>query len=117
MRAVCDNVVLAVYHCRYDLREGKVKDRRDGSFHPTRFASSQGVLIPRYPHEALGLYCPKSLVRHVRVPLPIQPLWLFERAGTVESGGRGHPVSCSPKGQVVISVSKHYIVSAELLLY
>jgi len=82
-RAVCDNVVLAAYHCRYDLREGKVKDLRDGIFNPTRFASSQGALIPRHPHEAIVLYRPKSLMRHVRVPLPIQQLWLFERVGSM----------------------------------
>jgi transposase/transposase InsO family protein len=83
LRAVCDNVVVAVYHCRYDLREGKVKDLRDGSFPPTRFAASQGALIPRAPHEVIVLYRPKSLLRHIRVPLPIQQLWLFERVGTM----------------------------------
>ena len=56
LRAVCDNVVVAEYHCRYDQREGKVKAIRDGSFPVTRFASSQGALIPRNPQEALVLY-------------------------------------------------------------
>jgi hypothetical protein len=83
LRAVCDNVVLAAYHCRYDLRAGKVQDLRDGSFPPTRFASSQGTLIPRAPHEAIVLYRPTSLTRHARVPLPSQQLWLFDRVGTV----------------------------------
>ena len=40
LRAVFDNVLLAEYHCHYDLREGKVTDIRDGSFYPTRFASA-----------------------------------------------------------------------------
>jgi len=53
LRAVYDNVVLAEYRCRYDGRTGKVKDIRDGLFHPTRFPSPQGTLIPFNPQEAL----------------------------------------------------------------
>src|SRR5919106_384815 len=34
LRAVFDNVLLAEYHCRYDLRDGKVKDIRDGRYYP-----------------------------------------------------------------------------------
>ncbi len=82
LRAVFDNVVLAAYHCRYDLREHKVKDIRDGTFHPTRFASSQGSLMPVTPQESLVLYRPKPRIRPVRVVAPAQQLWLFERAGT-----------------------------------
>jgi hypothetical protein len=82
LRAVFDNVVLAEYHCRYDLRERKVKDIRDGSFHPTRFASSQGSLVPVNPQESLVLYRPRSLIRQARLPFPAQQLWLFERVGT-----------------------------------
>jgi transposase InsO family protein len=51
-RAVFHNVVLAAYHCRDDRREGTVKDLRDGRFPPTRFASSQGALIPLNPQES-----------------------------------------------------------------
>ncbi len=79
LRAVCDNVVLAEYHCRYDHREGKVKAIRDGSFPVTRFASSQGSLIPRNPQEALVLYHPKPLPRQARWPCAAQQLWLFEQ--------------------------------------
>ena len=82
LRAVFDNVLLAEYHCRYDLRDGKVKDIRDGNFHPTRFASSQGALIPLNPQESLVLYRPKSLIRRARLPFPGQQLWLFERVET-----------------------------------
>jgi hypothetical protein len=53
LRAVFDNVLLAEYHCHYDLRHGKVTDIRDGSFSPTRFASPQGSLIPLNPQESL----------------------------------------------------------------
>jgi transposase InsO family protein len=82
LRAVLDNVVLAEYHCRYDLREGKVTDIRDGSFPLTRFASSQGSLIPLNPQESLVLYRPKPLGYHGRLPFPAQQLWLFERLET-----------------------------------
>ena len=37
LRAVLDHVVLAEYHCRYDWREHKVTDIRDGVFYATRF--------------------------------------------------------------------------------
>jgi hypothetical protein len=79
LRAVFDNVLLAEYHCRYDLRDGKVKDIQAGSFYPTRFAPPQRSLLPLNPHEALVLYRPKSLNRQTSVPFPAQQLWLFER--------------------------------------
>jgi hypothetical protein len=82
LRAVCANVVLAEYHCRYDQREGKVKAIRDGSFPATRFASSQGSLIPRNPQEALVFYRPTPLPRQARLPCAAQQLWLFERVRT-----------------------------------
>ena len=77
LRAVFDNVVLAEYHCRYDFREHKVKDIRDGSFPPTRFPSSQGTLMPLNPQESLVLYRPTPMRRQGRRPLPAQQLWLF----------------------------------------
>ena len=52
LRAVLDHVVLAEYHCRYDWREHKVKDIRDGVFYATRFASPQGSLVPLTPQES-----------------------------------------------------------------
>jgi transposase InsO family protein len=79
LRAVFDNVLLAEYHCHYDLRHGKVTDIRDGSFYPTRFASPQGSLIPLNPQESLVLYRPKSWSRQPSLPFPAQQLWLFER--------------------------------------
>ena len=78
LRAVCENVVLAEYSCRYDLREGKVKDIRDGRFYPTDFASKQVSLIPLNPQESLVLYRQKSAPRQVRLPFPAEQLWLFE---------------------------------------
>lgn len=82
LRAVFDNVVLAEYHCRYDLRDRKVKDIRDGSFYVTRFASDQGSLIPLNPQEALVVYRQKSAPRQARLPFPAQQLWLFELVRT-----------------------------------
>jgi hypothetical protein len=76
------DVVLAEYHCRYDLREHKVPDIRDGSFPPTRFPSSQGMLIPLNPQEAVVLYRPTPMRRPGRRSLPAQQLWLFELVHT-----------------------------------
>jgi hypothetical protein len=79
LRAVFDNVLLAEYHCHYDLREGKVTDIRDGRFYPTRFASGQqqGSLLPRNPQESLVLYRPKASMRRRALPFPAEQLWLF----------------------------------------
>ena len=81
-RAMFDHVVLAKYHCRYDLRDRHVKDIRDGSFPSTRFASPPGSLLSLNPQEALVLYRPKPVMPQARRPLPAQQLWLFERVET-----------------------------------
>jgi hypothetical protein len=78
LRAVFENVVLAEYHCRYDLRAGKVKDIGEGRYYPTDFASKQVSLIPLKPQESLVLYREKSAPRQVRLPFPAEQLWLFE---------------------------------------
>jgi hypothetical protein len=72
LRAVFDNVVLAEYHCRYDLQHRHVKDIRDGRFYATRFASPQGLLIPLNPQESLVLYRPRPLMCQARLPFPAQ---------------------------------------------
>jgi transposase InsO family protein len=82
LRAVLDHVVLAEYHCRYDWREHKVKDIRDGVFYATRFASPQGSLVPLTPQESLVLYRPKPMARQAQLPFPAQQLWLFELVHT-----------------------------------
>jgi hypothetical protein len=56
LRAAFDHVILAEYHCRYDWRDRRVKDVRPGVFHLTRFASSQGTLLPLTPHDSLVVY-------------------------------------------------------------
>jgi transposase InsO family protein len=56
LRAAFDHVILAEYYCRYDWRDRRVKDVRPGVFHLTRFASSQGTLLPLTPHDSLVVY-------------------------------------------------------------
>jgi transposase len=82
LRAVLDHVVLAEYHCRYDWREHKVTDIRDGVFYATRFASTQGSLVPLTPQESLVLYRPRPMARQAQLPFPAQQLWLFELVKT-----------------------------------
>ncbi len=82
LRAVFDNVVLAEYHCYYDLREHKVTNIRDGRFPPTHFPLAQGMLLPLHPRDSLVLYRPTPRRHQGRRPLPAQQLWLFERRGT-----------------------------------
>jgi transposase InsO family protein len=79
LRAMFENVVLAEYYCRYDVREGKVKDIRDGRYYPhDDYASKQGALIALNPQESLVLYRQPSAPRQARLPFPAQQLWLFE---------------------------------------
>ena len=82
LRAVFDNVLLAEYQCRYDLREGKVKNIREGHFYPSPFAlcQGQGSLIERNPLDSLVLYRPKPLMRRASLPFGAEQLWLFEQA-------------------------------------
>ena len=81
LRAVFDNVLLAEYHCHYDLREGKVKDLRVSQFYPSPFASrqEQGSLIERNPLESVVVYRPTSLRRQAALPFRAEQLWLFAR--------------------------------------
>jgi transposase InsO family protein len=79
LRAMFNNVVLAEYHCRYEVRDGKVKDIRDGRYYPhDDYASKQGSLITLNPQEFLVLYRQPSAPRQARLPFPAQQLWLFE---------------------------------------
>jgi hypothetical protein len=78
LRAVLDNVVLAEYRCRYDWRARQVTDIRDGVLYPTRFASPQGVLIPRNARELLVVCRPQLPRRQARQFNSTQQLVLFE---------------------------------------
>lgn len=80
LRAVFETVVLAEYACRYDIRDRKVKDIRDGRFYRhDAFISDQYALIPLSPDESLVIYRPGSVPRQAQLPFPAQQLWLFER--------------------------------------
>jgi transposase len=78
LRAVFDNVVVAEYRCHYDWRSRHVTNIRDGVFYPTRYASSQGALLPFNPRESLVLYRPRSGRRRARQASSTQQLRLFE---------------------------------------
>jgi hypothetical protein len=65
-RAVLDHVVFAEYRCRDDWRGRQVTAIRDGIFSPTRFASPQGVLIPRHGRESLVVCRPQVPRRQAR---------------------------------------------------
>jgi len=76
LRAAFDHVTLAEYHCRYDWRDRRVKDVCPGVFHPTRFASPQGTLLPLTPHASLVIYRPRARRRApTRSPTPQLPLF------------------------------------------
>jgi len=77
LRAIVDHVVLAEYHCRYDWREHKVTDIRDGVFYATRFAAPQGVLMPVTSQNSVVLYRPKPMARQRPLALSSPQLWLF----------------------------------------
>jgi hypothetical protein len=81
LRATFDNVMLAEYHCRYDWRDRKVKDIRQGVLHPARFASPQRTLLPLTPHDSLVVYCARAGRRAPAPPLTPQ-LLLFEVVST-----------------------------------
>jgi hypothetical protein len=91
LRAAFDNVVLAEYHCRYDWRDRKVKGVREGVFHPTRFASPQGTLIPLTPQDSVVGYRAKPPQRRVPHSFPPPQLLLFEVVAT----GYGR-LQCAP---------------------
>jgi hypothetical protein len=82
LRAVFDNVVLAEYCCRYDGQARKVADIRKGQFYATRFASSQGFLIPWTPQESVVVYRTRSRRRRTLPTSPVGQLCLFELLST-----------------------------------
>src|SRR5512133_2232694 len=46
LRALCEDVILAEYHCNYEGQTRKVAAIHQGVFYPTRFASPHGTLVP-----------------------------------------------------------------------
>jgi transposase InsO family protein len=78
LRAVCDTVVLATYRCRYDWRDQRVKDIRNGMWYATRFASPQGTLLPLTPRDSRVVYHPMPVRRRLRDRSQPRQLVLFE---------------------------------------
>jgi transposase InsO family protein len=78
LRAVFDNALLAEYHCRYDWRDRKVKEIRQGVFYPTRFQSPQGALFPLTPHASLVVYHTRPRKHRGPRGSPAPQLLLFE---------------------------------------
>jgi hypothetical protein len=78
LRAAFDHVILAEYYCRYDWRDRKVTDIREGVFHHTRYASPQRALIPLTPQESWVIYRARSNRRRGPRVAPAQQLRLFE---------------------------------------
>jgi hypothetical protein len=78
LRAVLNHVVVAEYRCYDDGRKRHVTNIRDSVFYRTRYASSQGVLIPVTPQESLVLYRPQARGRRTRQVSSIQQLQWFE---------------------------------------
>ena len=86
--------LLADYHCRYDLRAGKVKDIRVDRFYPSPFASrqAQGALLERNPLESVVVYRPKSLMRHASSPIARRAVMaLLNRSGSPRGSRDGYP--------------------------
>jgi hypothetical protein len=73
----CADAVWAKYHCRYDWRDRRVKDIRQGVFYPTRFAAPQVTLPPLTPQDSLVIYRARAK-RQVPMQPPTPPLLLFE---------------------------------------
>jgi hypothetical protein len=82
LRAVCEIVILAQYHCRYDWQDRHIKDIREGMLYQTRFASPQGSLIPLTPQECLVMYRAKRPRRLAPNHARAQQLLLSEFVST-----------------------------------
>jgi hypothetical protein len=78
LRAMCEEVVLAEYHCAYDGRARKVTALQPSIFYPTRFASPQETLLPLNPQAFLVLYRPPSPRRPAHLRRATPQLLLFE---------------------------------------
>jgi hypothetical protein len=84
LRAVFDHVVLAEYHCRYDWRDRKVTEIREGVWYLTRFASPQQALIPLNPQECVVVYRPTPPRSRMPLRSSTRQLFLFELVNTGE---------------------------------
>lgn len=79
LRAVYDQVLVAEYHCHYDLRTRQVTHLRLGQWYPSPFAArqTQRVLVERTPRDSLVVVRPPSVRRQAASPLRVEQLGLF----------------------------------------
>jgi hypothetical protein len=79
LRAVYDQVLVAEYHCHYDLRTRQVTHLRLGQWYPSPFAArqTQGALVERTPRDSLVVLCPPSVRHQAASPLRVEQLGLF----------------------------------------
>ncbi len=79
LRAVYDQVLVAEYHCHYDLRTRQVTHLRLGHWYPSPFAArqAQGALVERTPQDSIVVSRPLSVRRHAAGPLRAEQLGLF----------------------------------------
>jgi len=79
LRAVYDQVLVAEYHCRYNLRTRQVTHLRLGQWYPSPFAArqAQGALVERTPRDSIVVSRPPSGRRQAAGPLRVEQLGLF----------------------------------------
>jgi len=79
LRAVYDQVLLADYHCHYNLRTGKVTHLRLSQWYPSPFAArqAQGALLERTPQDSAVVSRPPGVRRQAAGPLRVEQLGLF----------------------------------------
>jgi len=78
-RAVYDQVLVAEYHCHYDLRTRQITHLRLGHWYPSPFAArqAQGALVERTPQDSIVVSRPLSVRRPAAGPLRAEQLGLF----------------------------------------
>ena len=79
LRAVYDEVLLADYHCHYNLRTGKVTHLRLRQWYPRPFAArqAQGARLERTPQDSVVVSRPPGGRRQAAGPLRVEQLGLF----------------------------------------
>jgi hypothetical protein len=78
LRAAFDNVMLVEYHWRYDWRDRKVKNIREGMLYPMRIGLSQGSLVPLTSQDFGVVYHARWFRHRALHRSPTQQLLFFE---------------------------------------
>jgi hypothetical protein len=79
LRAVYAQVLVAEYHCHYDLRTRQVTHLRLGQWYPSPLAArqAQGALVERTPQDSIVVSRPPSVRRQAAGPLQAEQFGLF----------------------------------------